>query len=55
MEHKCPVRGCGQLCDCENQMLYGDCTHDCDSWKANVDGASKRDWNGAVVAQQEED
>ena len=46
-EHKCPT--CGMLCTCENEQLYGDCSHDCDEWKANVDGLSKRDWYGAVV------
>src|SRR5690242_14551571 len=30
-EHKCPV--CGQSCDCENYMLYGDCSHDCEEYK----------------------
>ena len=41
------------LCTCENEQLYGDCTHDCDSWKANPDVVGRTGWDGLPVAFNE--
>lgn len=51
-DHKCPK--CGVWCECDEDLLYGCCIHDCESCEHEPVGTG-RDWRGAVVSQQEED
>ena len=45
MMHTCPK--CGFPCGCDDEELYGDCCHDCDSWKA--DPPERLDWNNQPI------